>query len=169
MLAPTALSTLERSRRLSNRAIYAVNLQVARIRRGEPEDEEFLLRWDADAQFLIVALQRLRRAASISLQVPAVRDEIKNAIDAFDAALPGLARQRNTAEHIDEYALDSPKRHDKTVHRQMLEVSAFGVNGYWWLGHKIEFDQALRAAGSLFQAVQTAPDRFRDLSEGSSS
>ena len=53
---------------------------------------------------MIVALQRLRRAASISLEVPAVRDEIKNAIDAFDEALPGLARQRNAAEHFDEYA-----------------------------------------------------------------
>lgn len=117
---------------------------------------------------MIVALQRLRRAASISLEVPAVRDEIKNAIDAFDEALPGLARQRNTAEHFDEYAVDSPKRHDKTVHRQMLEVSAFAVNGYWWLGREIEFDQALLSAGSLFQAVQTAHDHFRDLSEGNS-
>lgn len=74
---PASDATRERAFSLANEAMYTVAPQVGRLGSSEPEDQVFIFRWCADLQFLIVALRRLRRAASLALQVPSVASEIK--------------------------------------------------------------------------------------------
>src|SRR4051812_9869536 len=116
MSSPAASS--ERARRLANIGLHAIALQHRRLRSSEPEDDQFVMRWWADLQFLVIALRRFRRAVTIAI---ADRDsDLKAALDSFDAALPSLETMRNIGEHLDAYAADDPKRHDKAIDRRQL-------------------------------------------------
>jgi hypothetical protein len=153
---PTPEATYERARRLTNLAIWTVSLQCRRLRANEPEDGVFAFRRLADFDFLIVALSRLRRAATIAAAIPGVRQDLTDAIAQFDLALPDLKKLRDVAEHIDEYALDSGRV--RSVVRQELEVSTLSDDGTTlsWLGCSISSSEALRASQALFAAIQSA-------------
>jgi hypothetical protein len=133
-------------------AITAAALAIDRA----SEDETFVFRFWADLQFLIVALRRLRLAVQLATRVPQVRGTLQVALTDFDAALPGLRRMRNVGEHIDDYALDAPKRHHPEVKRGELQSGTWDGTTFVWLGHKLDIDVALDAAGKLFRAVQLA-------------
>ncbi|MBK3816463.1 MULTISPECIES: hypothetical protein [Paraburkholderia] len=98
-------------------SLLTVALQHRRLQTTEPEDAAFVFRWWSDLQFLVVALRRLRRAAAIGVRVPSVSERTKCAIDSFDRLLPDLAKMRNIGEHVDEYAVDAPKRRYADVER----------------------------------------------------
>jgi hypothetical protein len=143
---------LERAKRLANRQMFTIQLQIRRIRSKEPEDAVFIFRWWADLQFLIVALWRMRQAALIAKDEPSVA----KAIGSFDQGLPGLKVLRDVAEHIDAYALDSPKRHRKDKERRMLEVGSWEDPTYQWMGETLNVEEALSHAGNLFVSIRDA-------------
>jgi hypothetical protein len=153
---PTATVVLERARSLCSEACFTVALQRRRLRSAEPEDDKFIFRWWADLQFLIVALRRLQRAAQIATHVPEVHLQVIEAITEFKASLPGLDTLRNIGEHIDEYAVDSPKRHDISIDRRGLQVGTWDGTTFSWLNQQLNIDTAMLAAEKLFLAVKRA-------------
>jgi len=92
----------------------------------------------------------------IAHKVPAITEDVKFALHKFDQALPYLLRLRNVGEHIDEYALDSESRHDKTVNRKELQVGNWDGTVYEWLGIRLNVHDALIAAEELYRALQSA-------------
>ena len=162
-MPPSRAATYERARRLANLSVWTIALQRRRIETSEPEDKNFLYRRWADFDFLVVALTRLRRAAMLAATISELQSQLSQAIASFDAAVPGLKRLRDVAEHIDDYALDQGRQ--RTVARRELEVSALDVEKKTliWLGHSLNADTALEAAQTLFKAIQDAqPNVPRD-------
>lgn len=104
--------------------MWAIAQQRDRIRSINREDPEHFWHVLIDFDFLVVSLRRLRRVAGIARKVPTAAPLINQAIDEFDRALPDLKQLRDVAEHADEYAVDNPKRHDKSIDRTMLEVAS---------------------------------------------
>jgi hypothetical protein len=151
---PSHAATYERARRLANLAVWTVALQKRRLKTDEPEDEEFLFRRWTDFQFLIVALTRLRRAASLAAKVPTLAAPMQAALVTFDTSLPMLKRMRDIAEHIDDYALDRGR--DRAISRASLEVGVIGDSTIEWLGQRLDSNIALSAAHQLFKEIQQA-------------
>jgi len=158
---PSDAVIMERARSFANEAMFTVALQRRRIRSSEPEDDVFVMRWWADLQFFIVALRRLRRAAEFAGRVATVKDSLAVALQNFDHALPQLMRMRNVGEHIDDYAVDSPRRHHKDVNRQALQVGTWDGTTYRWLGECLNVDLAHDVAQALFAAVSSAAKMWR--------
>jgi hypothetical protein len=155
---------LERAKSLSNRACFTVALQRRRLRSAEPEDDTFVFRWWADLEFLVVALRRLRRAAQLATRVSnaGAAAAVVAALVDFDAAIPGLTTMRDVGEHIDDYALNDPKRHHPKVKSGQLQVGRWDGTTFAWLGHQIDVDVAFSAATKLFGAVKVvAEQQFR--------
>lgn len=148
---------LERAIRLANIEMKTVALQWRRVKTKEPEDETFIFRWWADLQFFILSLWRLRRTVKIALNVSDtnISDSIGVGIKEFDKAVPDLKKLRDVAEHIDEYAVDNPKRHVPSVDRKQLEVGSWNGTIYEWLEVKLNVDDAKIAAEKLFKTLQT--------------
>lgn len=146
---------LERCKRLANHAMWTVKLQWRRVRGKEPEDSEFVFRWWADLQFFILSLYRLRTAAKIALNVSdkEISSRIATAIKEFDRQVPELKKLRDIGEHIDSYAIDSPKRQRKDIDRKQLEVGSWDGAVYKWLGTSLNVDDAKNAAVSLFMTL----------------
>lgn len=155
MTGPSDAAILERAKRLCNEACFTVSLQHRRLRTTEPEDQVFVFRWWADLQFLIVALRRMRRSAELAGRVPVVSKVIAQAIGEFDRTLPDLAKMRNIGEHIDDYAVDAPKRRYADIDRRHLQVGTWDGKVYRWIG-ELDIDVALEAAERLFGAVREA-------------
>jgi hypothetical protein len=132
---PTEAATLERCSRLVAVELQAVALQRRRLRRSEPEDdnEDFELRWWIDLQFFIVALARLRRALRVLNGTPNMSNALQAAVASFDARTLSLHTMRNIGEHANEYAIDSPKRHVKTLDRKQLEMGSWDGKTFKWL------------------------------------
>ena len=151
---PSHAATYERARRLANLAVWTVALQKRRLKTDEPEDADFLFRRWADFQFLIVALTRLRRAASLAAKVPTLAAPLQAALVTFDTSLPMLKRMRDIAEHIDDYALDRGR--DRAITRASLEVGVIGDSTFEWLGQRLDSNIALSAAHQLFKEIQQA-------------
>ncbi len=171
MQLPSDDATLERCCRLVNIELHAVALQRRRLRSSEPEDEDFIMRWWTDLGFLIVALLRLRRAAGVVLGTTYASDELRSALATFDAATPSLRLMRNIAEHADDYAVDSPKRHVKTIDRRQLEVGQWDGTTFHWLQetdgtpHQLNIDVALAAAEDLFRVMRGTLTRAAEPNE----
>jgi hypothetical protein len=164
---PSDGAILERAFSLVNEAMFTVALQVRRLDSTEPEDKEFALRWWVDLQFLIVALRRMERAASLAAKVSAVAEDVGQALRIFRRAIPGLRVMRNVGEHIDAYGVDDPKRHHPEIKRRMLQVGRWDGRTFTWLadasGREVNLDviDARTAAEQLFEAVRVAQKRPR--------
>ena len=149
MLPPT----LARARRLANVEMLTIELQIRRLRTSEPEDKHFVLRWWADMQFLIVALTRIRRAAAIANDEPA----INAACERFDGQLRGLRTLRNVGEHMDDYARNSTaRRNDRDAN--LLEVGTWADPVFAWLGENLNIETARTASSDLLKALSEAHD-----------
>jgi hypothetical protein len=142
---------------LANIELHAIALQHRRLHSSEAEDDQFVMRWWVDLQFLVVALRRFRRAVTIAITD---RDsDLKAALGSFDAALPSLETMRNIGEHLDAYAIDDPKRHDEAIDRRQLEVGDWDGRKFRWLkqsdgtAHELDIDIALAAARDLYAAL----------------
>lgn len=157
---PSDAAILERAFSLVDEAAHTIVLQRRRLGSKEPEDEVFIFRWWADLQFFIVALRRLRRAAEIASRVPKVASELNIAIMKFDKALPMLSTMRNVGEHIDDYALDSPRRRYKHITRHSLQVGTWDGVTFEWLDERLNVDDALLASKELYSAVRSALKNF---------
>ena len=86
-------------------------------------------------------------------------DALQAAVASFDARTSSLHTMRNIGEHADEYAVDSPKRHVKTLGRKQLEVGSWDGQTFKWLqesdgtSHELNVDEALAAAEDLHRAL----------------
>ena len=152
---------IERAHSLANHAMWTVALQYRRIRATEPEDGKFLFRWWADLQFLILALYRLRTTVKIARNIPSISNSIDAALAKFDKALPDLKKLRDIGEHMEEYAVDNPKRHVPSVDRKQLQVGSWDGTVYEWLGVKLNVNEAKSAAEELFKTLQNHYSLFR--------
>ena len=170
---PSDAQTLERAARLASNSIFAVRLQLTRIRASRTSDDVgdgAMQRW-ADSEFLVVALWRLRTTAFIAASVDSVRDAMIAAIDAFDQQLPHLQVMRHVSQHLDDYAIDHPTRRRQRkpgstslVGRRLLEVAGLGDDEFHWLRGKLSFSAAEAAANALYSAVRRARDSFLNVS-----
>jgi hypothetical protein len=100
------------------------------------------------------------RAAALAANVDRIADDMRAALDAFDAALPMLKTMRDTAEHFDDYALDRGRKDD--VSRKSLEVGVVGATTFQWLGMELDSDKALDAAQRLFSTIKAAKAKWPD-------
>lgn len=106
-------------------------------------------------------------------RVAAAGASVDAALTEFDAAFPGppdlegagrqlmrdgeaLKRMRDIAEHIDEYAVDAPRRHDNQVDRMMLGSGMWDATTFHWLGVELNIDVARSAAEQLLADLQPA-------------
>ena len=80
---------------------------------------------------------------------------MRSALAVFEKAVPDLRRMRNIGEHADEYALDSDRRHVKSIGSGQIEVCAWNGQTYQWLDRSVNVDDALAASQTLFKAVQS--------------
>ncbi len=147
---------MDSARNLASDCCWMVALQAKRLETAEAEEPDFLSRQAADFQFLIVALARLRKAALVAQSVRAVSADVASAVAAFDSALPGLTKMRNVGEHIENYAIDSPKRHNKSVDSRMLGAVAYDEKLFMWLGEQLDVAKAQQAADALLEALKDA-------------
>jgi len=167
--APSEAATLERAFSLVNQAMHTVALQRRRLAGQEPEDVEFPMRPWADWEFFITALWRLRRRAQIAARTQTGGKHVRQAIAAFDAELPDLKLLRDVAEHIDEYAVDNPKRHHPAVSRKELQVGSWNESVLTWQllftdsgqSRTLNADAAYASAERLYLAVRSVRDGAR--------
>lgn len=157
-------AVVERAKSFANQWMWAVSLQHNRITSPRPQDTAFhpfgLDSFnEADVHFLVIALRRLRTAASTLEHAPQVWNPVRDAIHAFDARLPWVKRLRDVFEHLEDYAVDSNLRKSDTSRRE-LQVWAGGENGMQWLGYDVDWMEALLAAKDLYAAVKAAHDSF---------
>jgi hypothetical protein len=61
---------------------------------------------------------------------------------------------RNVGEHVDAYAVNDLKRHDRSVDAGQLQAGLFDGTVYTWLGESLNIDTALGAAEKLYAHVQ---------------
>jgi hypothetical protein len=154
---PTGAGTLDRAVRTASESMQGIDLQIRRVRGTEPEDDEWLFRVWMDFQFLIACLWRLRMAGRMAA---AAADEVRAAVAVFDQEIPDLALMRHVSQHLEEYAVDGPKRRQKPpgsaepVGRRRLEVGGPSADRFDWLGGTIVVDQARRAACSAVRRHQ---------------
>jgi len=67
-----------------------------------------------------------------------------------------LKRMRDIAEHIDEYAVDAPRRHDNNVDRMMLGRGEWDGTTFHWLDVQLNIDVARSAAEQLLADLKPA-------------
>lgn len=159
---PSEAVIVERAKSFCNEAIFTVALQCRRLKTPEPEDQVFIFRWYADLQFLILALQRLRRGAKLAAEgVPSVAATLNSAIKEFDSSLPGLRKMRNVGEHFDDYVRGSQKNQHTDVSRADLQVSTWNGQVFTWLGAELDIDVALQVSERLFAVVAEAARKMR--------
>jgi hypothetical protein len=145
------MAILERASSMANQALWTARLQRRRLSSTEPEDDEFIFRFWADLEFLILALWHIRVAALLARRVVAVRSSIQAAIDQFDGALPGLRTMRNVIEHLDEYGVDVGRQQE--ISRKQLQVGAWDGVTFRWLDMELNVDDAVSAGKALYLAV----------------
>lgn len=96
---------------------------------------------------------------AIGILVSSVSEGINLAIGSFDKRLPDLAKMRNIGEHVDDYAVDAPKRRYTDVDRRQLHVGTWYGRGYRWIG-ELDVDVAKDAARQLLSDVREAVRGF---------
>jgi hypothetical protein len=75
-----------------------------------------------DSHMLLVAVRNVRRAASMAVEqlaTVAAQEQLRAALDDFDAAVPGSGDARNVLEHFDEYSLGIGQLQQPGVKKQM--------------------------------------------------
>ena len=151
---------LEDAKSLCNCAMWVVALQYRRLRTGKPVDDDFIFQYQADLEFLMVALRRLRRAAELAARVPFAQSALCAAIRDFDQALPDLVKMRNVSEHFDDYILNNQRRRHRDVQSGQLLVNRWDGTQYEWLGGSLNIDTAHQAAEKLFLAVKLVFEEY---------
>ncbi|MFC1731540.1 hypothetical protein ACFL6I_14585 [candidate division KSB1 bacterium] len=158
----SADAVVERAKSMANDWMWAVSLQHDRIVNPRPQDKPFhpfgMLDFnEADVHFLTIALRRPRQTAATIEHAPQQWDPVRRAIETFDAKLPWLKLLRDVFEHLEDYAVDSNRRHSSTSRRE-LQVWSGGNEGLDWLGYDVDWREAHLAAKDLYASVKAAYD-----------
>ncbi len=157
---PSDAAIIERSLSYCNESIKTVVLQCRRLQSDEPEDSDFIFRKWADLRFLILTLDRLEKSASIAKNISEISSDVENALQIYRQSLPMLRKFRNIGEHIEDYAIDSENRRDKTVSRGQLQVGSWDGTVFDWLDEKLDVIEAKKIAIELFSTMQKIRDGF---------
>ena len=135
----------------------ATHVQVMRLR-ATAEREFDYQQLEIDLHFLLVALKRLERCArKIGDIAPELSDEIEEAADAFERAIPGLTRMRDSSEHIDEYAVGLGRRNKQVEPWTKVQEAGLGISGgvrWLWVDEELVVEDAYAAAAGLRQEVE---------------
>jgi hypothetical protein len=145
---------LERAVSFATEAMFTLDLQWRRIHTDEPEDARFPMRIWSDLSFFIVTLQRLRRSATLAYSVAAAAAILRQVLADFDHGVPMLKVMRDVGEHIDDYALESGRRHHRHITRAFVQVAQWDGTAYTWLGVTLNLSEARAAAQALYEAIQ---------------
>jgi hypothetical protein len=127
-----------------------------------------------DAFLLVVALRNVHRAGAMaakSLTRPQARQLLADALQEFDAAVPGLVEARDVIEHFDEYTVGQGREQVKlTKGGSQLSPAALaeqfaprleGPVGGWAVRvgkHLIEVAKVPDAATRLLAAIRAAAE-----------
>ena len=145
------VSNYEDARHLANLGLWAVDLQIKRLKRQEPEDNEFVLRRVSDFHFLVVALIRVRRSAELVNSIV----DLRSALERFDRDIPNLKKMRDILEHIDDYT--KGRGRDTNVVVGGLFTYAFGDDVITWSEYRLNLDTAMKACETLFSEIKANP------------
>jgi len=151
------LAIIEDAKNMANIAVWSVELQLKRLMSGKHEIEEFVMQPVVDFHFLIVALTRLRQAASLMSAV----SDLSKAISDFDASLPNLRTVRNILEHIDEYRVGEGK--NKSVPSSSFQTIEFNDQNITWVGYEINLEHAKSASSELFLEIKESHNKALHL------
>ncbi len=149
------VAVYEDARSEANVAVWAIQLQINRLRSKDNEIPGFALQSVVDFHFLVTALTRLRKMANLVSKYSNISEAIKE----FDETLPDLKKIRNVLEHIDEYRLGEGRNKDVSVNA--LRTMSLDLDRIQWLDYEIKTDEALKVSDILFQAIKTnAPEAY---------
>ena len=144
------IALYEEARSLANIACWSIELQIHRLRKEEAEIPEFVMQRVADFHFLLIAINRLHRAAKLANN--AIDHKLSSQIKEFKQSLPGWKEIRNVMEHIDEYW--QHKGHNSSVSTGALPVFLFDNDIVTWCGVELNLETVRQASSRLFQAIQ---------------
>lgn len=155
-----SLAKYEDLRSTANRAVWTIHLQIQRLSQLiDDEHPEFVLKVVSDAEFLIIALQRLLLSAkAIDRLQPGL---ISEKITEFEAAAPSLTAARNVIAHLDEYLMGEGR--NKSVHHGQLMFTSFRPDALVFAGFELDPRALVDAADRLFAVIRTCPPRFYRL------
>jgi len=156
--SPSAAATIDRAFSLANEAMFTIAMQCRRLSVRRTRRSRIHSALVADLQFLLIVLHRLRIAANVARKARGV--SIDADIKKFDEALPHLKIMRDVGEHVDVYAVDSSKRHNKEVSRRAVQMGTWDGVTFSWLGRDLNIDTARAAAEALFFAVSKTRQAF---------
>ncbi len=114
---------------------------------------------EADAQFLFVALWRLRMAAEMCATITDSDQRIVAALSTYDEAFPRLKSLRNVLMHYDNYALANESRRakdpvtGKLISRRDVESLFTSPDGVAWLGESYSLDDLEKHSRALYASV----------------
>ena len=143
---------------VANYFVFAVELQISRVREERVDVEPFVMRPFVDLEFLLVALTRLRRAANVINLFPYTETKLSQAIEKFDKRLSGLKQLRNITEHYDEYLLkiDRGKNIDLKTIRSGYMTKCMSYDSVEWMDFRLDLDECLAAAKELYISMKSA-------------
>lgn len=149
------VAVYEDARSEANTAVWAIQLQINRLRSKDNGIPDFVLQPVVDFHFLVTALTRLRKMADLVSKFSNLAEAIKK----FDETLPDLTYIRNILEHIDEYRLG--KGRNINVDASALRTLSLDPDRIQWLGYEIKTNEALEVSDFLFEAIQAnAPEAY---------
>jgi hypothetical protein len=149
------------ARSLANDSIRAAAMQRFRLDAEHPEDEDYfgdrLFRWEADFEFFLIALRRLRRAGALIYEL--TEDAaVATAIRRFDERIPDLKQMRDVREHLDAYLADRGRLQSKVPARSLGVRTWTGTDEtgltFSWAGMAINLPLAMHAANTLYAALR---------------
>ena len=143
---------------VANNFVFAVVMQISRVREERADVEPFVMRPFVDLEFLLVALTRLRRAANVINLFPYTETKLSQAMEKYDKRLSGLKQLRNITEHYDDYLLKKGKDKNidlKTI-RSGLMTKCMSYDSVEWMDFRLDLDECLAAAEELYISMSAA-------------
>lgn len=137
----------------------AVRRQIERLREFDLHDAYERARREADTQFLLVAMWRLRIAAEMAQDLVDHSPLVTEALSGFDEAFPRLRNLRHVLMHYDNYLLENTKRRNARndagdlVGRTDVESLFNSPDGVSWLGEDYWFDRIDAESTELYRVV----------------
>lgn len=150
-----------------NRAVEALNLQMARMEKHSSLDTDEFWNYLADSHFYIVAPKRLRQAFLVSKKIPKVWKEFESAFTLFDANMCDAIKMRHVLEHIDEYIKNAGR--NNTIKNASLYTNYFDENGCLnWAGLKFDRHRLQASAERVVKKYrEITSSEFKSYREGS--
>ncbi|MCB2412401.1 hypothetical protein LGT39_06005 [Demequina sp. TTPB684] len=138
---------------------YGVDVQLKRLRIFDMHDAFVNAQREADAQYLVVALWRLRMAAGMCATLSSNDERIVEALATYDTAFPRLKNLRDVLMHYDNYALANDSRRNtdpvtgKLINRSDIESLRTSPDAVAWLGESYSLADIEKQSRALYVAV----------------